>query len=78
MNKYSVVEAKANWNAIIKLVEDGESVFITKDGKPIVRMIPAVAAKPITLQTVQKKLAAQGITERDVAKAVTWARKRAR
>lgn len=43
MGAFSVVEAKAQLSAIIELVEAGETVTITKRGKPVVKMVPANA-----------------------------------
>ena len=43
MGAFSVAEAKAQLSAIIEMVEAGETVTITKRGKPVVKMIPANA-----------------------------------
>ena len=48
MEAFSVAEAKAQLSAIIKMVETGETISITKRGKPVVKMIPtnALPTKP--------------------------------
>ena len=43
MGAYSVAEAKAQLSAIIDIVERGETVTITKRGKPVVNIVPANA-----------------------------------
>lgn len=43
MGAFSVAEAKAQLSAIIEMVEAGETVTITKRGKPVVKMVPANA-----------------------------------
>ncbi|MBC7624327.1 MAG: type II toxin-antitoxin system prevent-host-death family antitoxin [Aeromicrobium sp.] len=43
MLAFSVAEAKAQLSAIIEMVEHGETVTITKRGKPVVNMVPANA-----------------------------------
>lgn len=48
MEAFSVAEAKASLSAIIKMVEAGETISVTKRGKPVVKMIPtnALPTKP--------------------------------
>jgi prevent-host-death family protein len=46
MRTLSVAEAKAQLSAIIEMVEQGETVTITKRGKPVVNMV-AVNAPPM-------------------------------
>lgn len=43
MGAFSVAEAKAKLSAIIEMVEAGETVMITKRGKPVVKLISANA-----------------------------------
>ncbi len=43
MGAFSVAEAKAQLSALIEMVERGETVTITKRGKPVVNMVPANA-----------------------------------
>jgi prevent-host-death family protein len=57
MGAFSVAEAKAQLSAIIEMVEAGETVTITKRGKPVVKMVPANALpiKPkMDLQELRK------------------------
>jgi prevent-host-death family protein len=46
MRSFSITEAKAQFNAIIEMVGRGETITITKYGKPVVNMVP-VDAWPI-------------------------------
>lgn len=41
MATFSVAEAKTQLSAIIEMVEHGETITITKRGKPVVNMVPA-------------------------------------
>ena len=43
MGAFSIAEAKAQLSAIIEMVEAGETITITKRGKPVVKMVPANA-----------------------------------
>jgi prevent-host-death family protein len=43
MRSFSITEAKAQFNAIIEMVGRGETVTVTKYGKPVVNMVPANA-----------------------------------
>ena len=43
MGAFSIAEAKAQLSAIVEMVERGESITITKRGKPVVKMVPATA-----------------------------------
>ena len=57
MGAFSIAEAKAQLSAIIEMVENGESVTITKRGIPVVKIVPvnAVQAKPkIDLESLRK------------------------
>ena len=57
MGAFSIAEAKAKLSAIIEMVENSESVTITKRGIPVVKIVPvnAVPAKPkIDLESLRK------------------------
>ena len=43
MGAFSIAQAKAQLSAIVEMVERGESITITKRGKPVVKMVPATA-----------------------------------
>ena len=43
MGAFSIAEAKAQLSAIVEMVERGESITITKRGRPVVKMVPANA-----------------------------------
>lgn len=48
MGAFSIAEAKAQLSAIVLMVENGESITITKRGIPVVKIVPlnAVPVKP--------------------------------
>jgi prevent-host-death family protein len=48
MGAFSIAEAKAQLSAIVQIVENGESVTITRRGNPVVKIVPvtAVPVKP--------------------------------
>jgi prevent-host-death family protein len=43
MRSFSITEAKVQFNAIIEMIGRGETITITKHGKPVVNMVPANA-----------------------------------
>ena len=47
MNTIGLFEAKSHFSALIHDVEGGESIVVTKKGKPVARIVPFVdPAKP--------------------------------
>jgi prevent-host-death family protein len=42
MKTVGLFEAKSHFSALIAAVEDGESVVVTKKGKPVARIVPFV------------------------------------
>ncbi len=44
MGAFSIAEAKAQLSAIVSMVENGESITITKRGIPVVKIVPLNAA----------------------------------
>ena len=48
MGAFSIAEAKAQLSAIVLMVQNGESITITKRGIPVVKIVPlnAVPVKP--------------------------------
>ena len=42
MREIDAFEAKNNWSTLLDLVIRGEEVVITRDGKPLARLVPAV------------------------------------
>ena len=51
MQSVGIYEAKSRFSALIELVEQGEEVRITRHGKEVVRMLPAVSYTHLTLPT---------------------------
>lgn len=41
MKRFDITETQAAFSEIIELAASGESVLITKDGKPLARVLPA-------------------------------------
>ncbi len=44
---HSIVEAKNNLSALIDRAVAGEAVTITRHGKPVVRLVPVEARRPL-------------------------------
>ena len=44
MVAFSIAEAKTQLSAIVSMVENGESITITKRGIPVVKIVPLTAA----------------------------------
>ena len=40
IHTYGIAEAKAKFTSIIEMVSMGEAVSITKNGKPVARLVP--------------------------------------
>ncbi len=49
MSTLSAYDAKAQWSAVLDQVEGGETVIITRHGKPIAKVVPLEPApwKPV-------------------------------
>lgn len=41
MKQFDITEAEAAFSKIIDLATNGEEIFITKNGEPLVRVLPA-------------------------------------
>ena len=46
MKAYSISEAKARLSAIVEQVNHGESVTLTRRGKPVARIVPLIEPAP--------------------------------
>jgi len=76
MSQYSVAEAKAKLSELIDRAEKGESVTITRHGKPVVEIRPA-AAPPRRITCADLDRLAQGrrarkVTGSPVAQMLKW------
>lgn len=62
-----------------KIMEDFKGIEYfeakTRDGKIILEPLKLTSVSKTTLETVRKKIAALGLTEKDVEDAIQWARK---
>ena len=55
MDSYSLADAKARLSELIDKVEAGETVEITKRGKPVAKVVPAgKRLKPIDLEALAR------------------------
>lgn len=57
MGAYSIAEAKAHLSALVEQVTRGETVTLTRRGKPVARIVPAAALTPkpkLDLAALQK------------------------
>ena len=43
----SIEEAKKNWASLVARAEAGEEVVITRDDKPVARLVPFTPVKPV-------------------------------
>lgn len=60
MARYSLAEAKARLSELIHKVEAGETVEITRRGKPVAKVVPTAApAKPIDWDALRRLTAGQ-------------------
>jgi prevent-host-death family protein len=44
MESFSVADAKSRFSEILKRVAEGEEIIVTRRGKPVARVLPAVGA----------------------------------
>jgi prevent-host-death family protein len=42
---FTITEAKKDLSRLIRYAEQGDDVYITLDGKPVVKVVPLAAAK---------------------------------
>lgn len=55
MNSYNLADAKARLSELVNRVEAGETVEITRRGKPVARIVPAQRAlKPIDWDALKR------------------------
>ena len=57
MDSYSLADAKARLSELIDKVEAGETVEITKRGKPVAKVVPAAKSKklkPIDFEALER------------------------
>lgn len=57
MGAYSIAQAKAHLSALVEQVTRGETVTLTRRGKPVARIVPAAALTPkpkLDLAVLQK------------------------
>ncbi len=47
MNPINIHEAKTQLSKLIEAVEAGEEVIIARAGKPVARLVPYIAPKPV-------------------------------
>jgi prevent-host-death family protein len=58
-------EAKTHLSALLDRVAKGESVMITRNGRPVARLVPAEAARPTPAEVAQT-VAALGTLRADL------------
>ena len=75
----SLAEAKARLSELTDLVAAGESVIITKRGKPVARMSPADAPRqPVDLEAMRALTASMPTQQEDAATFIRRVREDAR
>jgi prevent-host-death family protein len=78
-NTVSLAEAKARLSELTDLVAAGESVIITKRGKPVALMSPAEPPRqPIDLEAIRALTASMPIQQEDAATFIRRVREDAR
>lgn len=55
MNEFTATEAKARLADLLRTVENGESIAITRHGKAIAHLVPATAAKESARQSALER-----------------------
>jgi len=71
MDSYSIADAKAHLSELIDKVAAGESVEITRRGKPVARVVPAERPRaPIDIARLQRLTAAQPVQQRGAAELI--------
>ncbi len=55
MKQIGIFEGKAQFSALIDAAEHGETIIITKRGKPVARIVPADDAVDRAVQTIKKR-----------------------
>lgn len=67
MGAYSIAQAKAHLSALVEQATRGETVTLTRRGKPVARIVPAAALTPkpkldlVALQKFRSSLPAASI-----------------
>jgi prevent-host-death family protein len=67
MSKVSLADAKARLSELVDRVAGGESVDITRRGKPVARLTAASPRKPVDLAMLQALTASMPAQEQDAA-----------
>ena len=66
MKTVNLAEAKAKLSALIEQAEAGETVCITKHGKPVAQLVPvAPQKKPLDVERLRAFVASQPMQEED-------------
>jgi len=65
MTTVSIKEAKDRLTALARLVEKGETVVVTRNGKPILDLVPHRSNGGLNLEAGEEYLRRKGITQRE-------------
>lgn len=78
MAAYGVADAKAQLSNLIERSLRGETVVITRHGKPAVRLLPLEMSEPVDVTALRAALTAQPVQKHSVARQIVAARRKAR
>lgn len=71
MNNVSAYDAKTHFSSLLERAGDGETVVITKHGRPVAKLVPFDVQRPVgevidTLLTARKGTRLEGLRARDL------------
>ena len=66
MTTVSIKEAKDRLTALARLVEQGETVTVTRNGKPVLDLVPHRPKGGLNLEAAYEYLRQRGITQGEV------------
>jgi len=65
MRSVALAEAKAQLSALVDAVESGETICITRHGKPVAQLTSAKPRKPIDVDALRRLTASMPMQEED-------------
>ncbi|MBI4195285.1 MAG: type II toxin-antitoxin system prevent-host-death family antitoxin [Betaproteobacteria bacterium] len=83
MERVGIYEAKSRLSELIEQAEAGNEVTITRHGKPVAKLVPAKAGKPVDRTALFKEISAvrrsiklkKPLGLRDIREAIEWGRR---
>jgi prevent-host-death family protein len=83
MERVGIYEAKSRLSELVEQAEAGNEVTITRHGKPVAKLVPAKAGKPVDRAALFKEISAlrrsiklkKPLSLRDIREAIEWGRR---